>query len=179
MSGSLFSALEPCARLLAEWGQPAAVIGGVAFVVRIRARLTEDLDLALGVPQGSEQKFLELCRRHHFVFEPADGLLFIEGGLLRASTTSGVVVDFMVADDALYAQVVARATPVDFGGVLLPAATIEDLLLMKLEANRLLDLDDAIAIKDAFGPQLDRAYLASSGDRFGLRRQLESLLGPL
>ena len=179
MAATLFSALEPCARLLADWGEPAAVIGGVAFVVRIRARLTEDLDLAVAVPKGAEEKFLELCRRHHFAFEPADGQLFIEGGLLRAATPSGVIVDFMVADDALYAQVVKRATPVDFGGVLLPAATIEDLLLMKLDANRPLDLDDAIAIKDAFGAQLDRTYLAASGDRFGLRRQLENLLGPL
>ena len=90
MPATLFSALDPCARRL---------------VARIRARLTEDLDLA--VPKGSEEKFLELCRR-----QP-------------------------------------------------------------------LDLDDAIAIKDAFGTKLDRAYLAAAADRFGLRRQLENLLGPL
>ena len=85
----------------------------------------------------------------------------------------------MVADDALFAQTVARARPALLGGVAVRVATLEDLLLMKLDAGRPLDLDDAIAIKDAAGTSLDRAYLRDAGARLGLLPALERLLGPL
>lgn len=65
------------------------------------------------------------------------------------------------------------------GHATVSVATVEDLLLLKLDANRPIDLDDAIAIKDAFEETLDRRYLAEQGDVLDLRRALENLLGPL
>ena len=49
MSG-LVSALADCAQLLADWNERAAIVGGVAFVARVRGRLTEDIDVAVVVP---------------------------------------------------------------------------------------------------------------------------------
>lgn len=179
MSGPPLSAFAPCALLLAEWGGAAAVVGGVAIVARVHSRFTHDLDIAISLPKGTEAAFLDLTARHGFTFTTADREMFLEGGLLRATSPTGVAVDFMVADDGLYEAAVARATPVEMGNVSLPVATVEDLLLTKLDAGRHRDLDDAISIKDAFGDKLDRKYLSRMGDRFGLRRQLENLLGPL
>jgi hypothetical protein len=53
-----------------------------------------------------------------------------------------------------------------------------DLLVMKLEANRPIDLDDVIAIKDAFGDRLDLAYVRAQADRRGqdVRHRLDLLL---
>ena len=77
-------------------------------------------------------------------------------------------VDLLIADDPFLQQVALRATPVSFSGVLLPVAAPEDLLLLKLAAARPIDLDDALAIKDALGDTLDRAYLSAEGARQGI-----------
>jgi hypothetical protein len=177
MSG-LVSALADCAQLLAGWNERAAIVGGVAFVARVRGRLTEDIDVAVVVPKGREPDFVRLCRSRGFQLGADDERDFLAAGLARMVAPSGTSVDFMVADDALFEAVVARATPVDLGGLSLPVATVEDLLLMKLDANRLLDLDDAIAIKDVHGAQLDRDYLETSARRLGFLERLEGLLGP-
>ena len=59
-------------------------------------------------------------------------------------------------------------------------ATVEDLLVMKLDANRPLDLDDAIAIKDAFAEKLDLAYVRRQADSAGapVRTRFEVMFGP-
>ncbi len=178
MSG-LLDALAPCAALLDAWGHPWALIGGAALIAHVRSRLTEDLDFAVAVAPSEEASFLEHARGRGFTWLASDQALFLEGGLLRARAPGGISVDFLIADDALYGQVVSRAQSVALGGVAVRVATVEDLLLMKLDANRPLDLDDALAIKDAFGPRLDRAYLRSAGERCGLTRSLELILGPL
>lgn len=48
---------------------------------------------------------------------------------------------------------------------------------MKIEANRPIDLDDVIAIKDAFGDRLDLVYVRAQADRLGqdVRRRLDLL----
>ena len=49
---------------------------------------------------------------------------------------------------------------------------------MKIEANRPIDMDDAIGIKDAFAEKLDLAYLRGQADALGpdVRRRLDLLL---
>ena len=44
---------------------------------------------------------------------------------------------------------------------------------MKLEADRPVDIDDVLAIKDARPNQLDMHYLRSQADQLGLRRKLD------
>jgi hypothetical protein len=149
------------------------------MVALVRSRLTDDLDIAVVVPSGEHHAFLTLARDRGFSWQRADEAMFIEGGLLRAKTPEGITIDWMIADDLLLTQVVARAQPVEVGGARVMTSTVEDLLLMKLDANRPLDFDDAIAIKDAYGNRLDRGYLREIGARLGLLRQLENLLGPL
>ena len=81
-------------------------------------------------------------------------------------------------DSAFNDDVVTRATVIEVLGTEVRVATPEDLLLMKIEANRPIDLDDAIAIKDAFAGRLDLPYLTTQADRLGadVRRRLDLLL---
>jgi hypothetical protein len=44
---------------------------------------------------------------------------------------------------------------------------------LKLEADRPVDIDDVLAIKDARGDQLDMRYLRSQADQLGLRGKLD------
>ena len=50
---------------------------------------------------------------------------------------------------------------------------LEDLVLLKLDANRPVDIDDILSIKDAFGATLDYAYLDSWADQLRIRDRLD------
>ncbi len=86
-------------------------------------------------------------------------------------------IDIIAADSSFLREVIARAVPVELAGVLLPCATLEDLILLELEANRPIDIDDVLAIKDAHGQALDSAYLLEQATRLELGDRLELNLG--
>ena len=177
MKAGLLEGIKEAAGLLEAWGKPGALIGGLAFVARVRPRFTDDIDLLLTVPQEQLEAFLDLAARRGFSFGKEDRQGFLDAGLLSMKSPLGLSFDVLVADDPLLNSAVKRATPLDFGGVSIPVISIEDLLLLKLDANRYLDLDDAIAIKDAHGATLDRAYLAQLAEAVGIVDRLERLLG--
>ncbi|MBX3225807.1 MAG: hypothetical protein KIT84_30480 [Labilithrix sp.] len=118
------------------------------------------------------------ARGFTFDEDPASRELF-EAGLVRLTLPPGGAVVLIASDSPYLEQVIERASTLDVASAKLNVATVEDLLLLKLEANRPIDLDDAIAIKDAYEHDLDRTYLAAQGDALGLRGPLENLLGPL
>ena len=175
----LVSAVAPTVAMFRQWGEPYALIGGLAMIARGRTRLTDDLDFSFVMSPGREQAFLDLARASGFSWTPANEVMFRDGGLLHADSADGVEVDFMTAVESLYEAAVRRATPVEMGDAAVQVATPEDLMLMKLDANRGIDLDDAIALKDIYGASLDRAYLKQAAAGAGLLSRVESLLGPL
>ncbi|MBI3185173.1 MAG: hypothetical protein HYZ28_23805 [Myxococcales bacterium] len=170
-------ALECLARFLAAWGRPAALVGGMAMVARVWRRPTVDLDVMVAVPAGTEQALLDLARDHGYTFDPQRTRDFLPGGLVQLFGPEGARVDLLFADDPMSESVLSRATRERLLGVELPVATVEDLLLMKLEANRPSDLDDAIAIKDAFQAELDKQYLRHWAHKLGIADRLQALIG--
>lgn len=181
MSEGLPALLTRVEGLLVALGRPYAVIGGAAMIARVRVRPTRDVDIVLSVDRGRVDDLLRLARAHGFDYEddPASREIF-EAGLVRLavapSREGGAGADLIFSDGPFLEDVIARATSVDLGPVVMRVATVEDLLLLKLEANRPIDIDDAIAIKDAFDEALDRAYLEKQADALGVRRALENLL---
>ena len=67
---------------------------------------------------------------------------------VRLASPSGVVVDLLAASSGIEAEVVARATPIDFGEIgEIPVARAEELLAMKvlsMTQRRLQDRIDAV-----------------------------------
>lgn len=183
MKETLPDALERAARFVAAWKRPCALIGGAAMVLRVRARPTLDVDLVVTAEGADVDLVLDRAREVGFTLDSdpqtrslaEEGLVQLDGPVGRESFGA----DLIFVDSPFLARVVARATPVSVGTFTLPVATLEDLLLLKLEAGRGIDLDDAIAIKDAFEETLDRAYLAEQADTLGLRGALENLLGSM
>lgn len=163
--------------LLQRWPHAAAVIGGVAIVARVRPRHTDDVDVVVVVPSGAGQQFLELAHELGWTDEPAETKLLLEGGLLHLSPSpGGAAVDFIFVDSTFLQEVVDRSSRLDLGVATLPVVSLEDLLLLKLEAHRPEDIDDILAIKDVGGLDLDR--LRRDAERLGLRDRLELYLGP-
>ncbi|MBX3234186.1 MAG: hypothetical protein KIT84_40235 [Labilithrix sp.] len=180
---SLPEAVARMLRFTQELALPCALIGGVAVIARVFVRATKDVDLLVSCPIGGARRLLEVARRHGYDWEEADVDDFLAAGLLRMwgppSRQEGLGLDVLLTDSPFNEDVVRRATLVEVLGSNVPVATPEDLLLMKLEANRPVDLDDAIAIKDGVGARLDMAYLRAQADALGedVRRRLDALLG--
>jgi hypothetical protein len=157
------------------------VIGGVAMIARVRVRPTMDVDVVLSIEPSELPQLLAAAKDAGFEHEDdPQSRAIMEAGLVRLTLGPREAarggVDLIFSDSPFLERVIARATIVDLGAVKLPVATVEDLLLLKLEANRPVDLDDALAIKDAHEGTMDRAYLDARAAELGLGRALESLL---
>ncbi len=169
-------ALRRLARLLAEWPHGAAIVGDVAISARVRPRLTDDVDVVIAVPAGELPALLALARHHGFVEDDAPGAKELAAaGLLRLWSSESPMpygIDLMFVDSDHLEQTVRRSTQVDVGVGSLPIATVEDLLLLKLEAHRPHDIDDILAIKDAHGATLDLDYVRRVAARLDLGDRL-------
>lgn len=152
--------LARLARLLDAWPHPAAVVGGLAVVLRVQPRFTRDLDVVVVVP-APRRSLLPALTAAGYTYDPGDIDEWLDGGLVRAVVPeTGEGLDLILADVPYLETVAGRAEPLEIEGCSLPVATLEDLLLLKLEAGRPHDLDDALALREAFGATLDRDYLA-------------------
>lgn len=174
MSETLADGLARLRRFLDEWGHAAAIIGGVAVIARCGVRPTKDIDLVAAASSADVDGLLELATRHGFSFDH-DARELASMGLVRfyVGQKAGFGLDVLFADNPYYEELIRRATPVTIGAVTLAVATAEDLVLLKLEADRPLDVEDILTIKDALGPSLDMAYLRTQADRLRLRTKLD------
>lgn len=175
------SNLERLRSLLETWGRPAAVIGGLAIVARVRERTTRDADVILTMKATEADAFLSLAVQAGYGYDELETREFLEGGLMRLwgppDRREGAGLDILLADEPFLERVVVRATTVSFAGVPLPVASIEDLILLKLSANRPVDIDDVLAIKDVFEAQLDYGYLRRCSEELEILDRLELYFG--
>jgi len=174
-------ALFRLASLLSEVGARWALVGGMAMIARVHIRPTDDVDVVLALPVSRAREIAERSRRHGFTFDEEEMRTFGEAGLVRLrdeqDPTTGA--DLIFVDSRFLDDVVNRATSVELAFGSVPVASVEDLLLLKLDANRPEDLEDAITLKDVHGAVLDRAYLKAQGAALYLTARLEAFLGPL
>lgn len=178
---TLPEAVARLARFAEELGKPYALIGGVAVIARVFVRATKDVDLLVSCAASEATSLLDVARRHGYAWEQSDVQDFLDAGLLRMwgppSRREGLGLDILLTNSVFDEDAVRRASVLEVLGTKVAVATPEDLLLMKIEANRPIDLDDVIAIKDAFVNRLDLAYVRAQADRFGqdVRRRLDAL----
>ena len=179
---TLPEAVARMARFTKEMGKPCALVGGVAVIARVFVRATKDVDLLVSCPAAEARALLDVARRHGFAWEESEVQDFLDAGLMRMwgppSRRDGIGLDILLTDSPFNEDVVRHATVVEVLGTSVRVATPEDLLLMKIEANRPIDLDDAIAIKEGFAGRLDLGYLREQADRLGpdIRRRLDLLV---
>lgn len=177
----LVQVLDQIVGLMGELSARYAIVGGMAMILRVQTRPTEDVDVVVVLPVARAREVVDRAVARGLAFDPSEFTAFGSAGLVRLwlppERSAGA--DLIFADVPFLEEVVRRATPVRTPVGELPVATAEDLLLMKLDANRPDDLEDAIAIKDVCFSSLDRVYLAKQGRDLGLSARLEALLGPL
>ncbi len=131
-------------------------IGGLALQRWGEPRYTQDVDLTLLCPFGEE---LTIGQRLAELFQPRfDGAVefTVQSRVFLAQTTDGTPLDIALGAIDFELHCVARASAFDFGGgISLLTCCAEDLIVMKVFANRDRDWPDVEAIVMRQGARLD------------------------
>ncbi|MEX0776094.1 MAG: hypothetical protein WD042_10345 [Phycisphaeraceae bacterium] len=147
-------------RALTRAGVPYMVIGGQAVMRHGRMRMTEDVDVTLGVSPRQVDDILKLLPA--LGLEPAreDPRAFVQATqvLPCRPTGDGLPVDFAFSDSAYEAQAISRADRVTLQSGAVNVVAAEDLVIHKIIASRPVDLMDVkgILLKN---PALDLSYI--------------------
>lgn len=154
---ALLKALEALATALRDLGAPAMIVGGIAVIARGVPRHTVDIDAAIWAEDLPVDRVLTTLAAHHIVSrirDPADFAREHQVLLLRHEPT-GTPIELMLASLPFERDALARATPVDFGGVVVPMATAEDLVIYKAVAWRDRDRADIERLLILHGREID------------------------
>ena len=141
---------------LSRAGFSFCIIGGLALARWGEPRYTQDIDLSVLCPYGEE---LGTARRLAQLFEPrfAGAIEFaVESRVFLARTADGIPVDIAFGAIDFELRCVTRASAFDFGGgARLVTCSAEDLIVMKVFANRARDWPDVEAVVTHRGSVLD------------------------
>ncbi len=155
----LEAALVQVAEFLDEHGIPYMVIGGFANLHWGRPRLTQDLDVSVGVGEASFPEFIRMATAR-FQSRSPDPLEFArKNGIVLLRTREGVPIDLIPEFHPLVTRAIERAVRVDVGGRAIRFCTAEDLILLKLSSERPRDREDVEGVILRQARSLDRGYL--------------------
>jgi hypothetical protein len=140
----LLAALGALADALAELGQPAMIIGGIAAIARGVPRQTIDIDATVWAEELDLGAALATLARHDIAGRIPDVESFARERqvLLLRHQASGTPLELSLAWLPFEREALARAERIDFGGVTLPVARPEDLVIFKAVAWRDRDIAD-------------------------------------
>jgi hypothetical protein len=165
------------ARALADRELPFMLIGGQAVLLHGEPRLTQDVDVTLGVSPARLNDALAACHAARLSPLPADVAGFVRDTFVlpAADRSTGIRVDLVFSTTPYEAEAIRRAVLVNVGGERVPFASAEDLILHKLFAGRPRDLEDAAGVVRRKGRELDWAYIHGWAAEFSVVAGRESL----
>lgn len=147
------------------------LVGSVACGLYGQARATQDVDLVI---QATDEQLRELARRlpeeRYYVSEQA---MRARQTFNVIDLTTGTKVDLMFLRARAFSQSeFARRQVLSYEGRERPVASLEDVVLAKLEWRQ---LRDALGVVQVQGSRLDLAYLRRWAAELGVLETLESL----
>ena len=141
---------------LSRGGFRFCIIGGLALLRWGEPRYTQDIDLSLLCPYGEE---LATATRLAQLFQPrfAGAIEFAtESRVFLARTAEGTPIDIALGAVDFELRCIERASAFDFGSdIRLVTCSAEDLIVMKVFANRERDWPDVEAVVAHRGATLD------------------------
>jgi hypothetical protein len=137
------------------------VIGGQAVLLHGEPRLTQDIDITLGMAPDRVAEVLTICETVDCAPLPEDPSAFARRTFVLpvADRASGIRVDFIFSTTPYEQEAIERAQMVSIEGTLVPFATPEDLILHKLFAGRPRDLEDVRGVIARKGSTIDWGYV--------------------
>lgn len=149
------------ARELTARQLPFMLIGGQAVLLHGQPRLTEDIDITLGVDPSQLHVLEKVCATLGLEPLPEDVPAFVRDTFVLPARdpNTAIRVDFIFSTTPYERQAIGRAVRVSLAGVPVPFAAAEDLIIHKLFAGRARDIEDAIGVARRQGKALDWAYV--------------------
>lgn len=185
--GSIYwDLLTKTAKALDEAGIPYVVIGGQAVLLHGEVRLTQDIDVTLGITPDRVGDLLAVAssaKLDVITKEPAE---FVRTTYVLPcqDRNSKVRVDFIFSLTPFNQQAIDHAETVDVKGHGVKFAKLEDLLGHKIIAGRSRDIDDAKRLINKH-PNADFAHVRHWREQFdevtgkSLMKQLDEILKEL
>jgi hypothetical protein len=157
---ALLGALAALAAALRDIPAPSMVIGGIGVIARGVPRQTIDVDATVWAEAIDAESLLAGLARHGLVPRIEGALEFARQHqiLQLRHEPSGTPVDLSLAWLPFEREALARSSLVDFGGVSIPVATPEDLIIYKAVAWRDRDRSDIerLLVRHGRAVNLDR-----------------------
>lgn len=180
LNSPLLKVLHDLANWFDEQSVRGAIIGGVAASLRGRPRMTQDVDVVVWL--GDQKVDSLLASGVSFGFEPriSDVLRFAEKNrvLLLVHSATLTPVDISLGGLPFEEEAITRASIVRVGGVSIPVAASEDLIIMKAVARRPRDMADIESMIDA-NPDLDTARIRQWAGEFATVLEMPEILADL
>lgn len=120
------------------------IIGGQAVLFYGRPRLTQDVDVTLGVSVERLKQIEELCHRLGMKFLVKDTGEFVKRTCVFPTydPKSKLRVDFIFSNTPYERQAIQRSVAARIGTSVVRMASLEDLIIFKLVAGRAIDVED-------------------------------------
>ncbi|HSN97942.1 MAG TPA: nucleotidyl transferase AbiEii/AbiGii toxin family protein [Candidatus Nanopelagicales bacterium] len=156
----LLASLAPALRELGVgwylFGAQAALLYGVE-------RLTADVDVTVHLGGWTTKELVETLRKSGFQMR-VEGDDFIERTRVVpvVHQPTGIALDVVLAGPGIEELFLERAVTRDYGGVQVPVACAEDIIVMKTLAGRPKDIEDIVAILRARRDGLDLDLIRST-----------------
>jgi len=156
------------ARSLEAHDLPFMLIGGQAVLLHGEPRLTQDVDVTLGVSPERVDDVLAAAAGAGLSPLPEDPPSFTRETFVLPTEEpdTGLRVDFIFSTTPYEAQAIERAVVVEIDDERVPFAAVEDLLLHKLFAGRPRDLEDAAGVVRRKGGEIDWEYVRAWAETF-------------
>ncbi len=165
---------------LERHGVTATLVGGLALPIWNYPRSTQDIDLLLAA--SDDQQLLSICEA--LDCRPRRQPAIVELGSMRVLQAEHcppgeyveIDVDFLIGRSDFHQSLAKRAIAIEYAGLKtrIRVATCEDLILLKMQAGRLIDLADCQRLLE-LNPDLDRAYLNLWAGKLKLTSEIDKL----
>ena len=158
MSSPVADALADLASALGRYGKPWYVFGAQAVILHGLPRLTADVDVTVVCGHEDPRALVDALAGAGIVLRvpDADGFVAATRVLPLRHVATGMPIDVVLGGPGLEEEFASRAQIHRVGGIDVPVARIEDLLIGKLIAGRSKDLEDARALLAANPGRVDR-----------------------
>ena len=139
---------------------PHMVVGGLANMAWGSARLTQDIDISVALPETAMDSILTDLAEAGFAILPDEPEAFLaRTKVLPIKSANGTRIDLILALLPIEKTAISRAMPIKLDRMEIPVCTPEDLIIMKAVSTRAKDADDIDGIVERIGDRLDLDYL--------------------
>lgn len=145
------------------------IIGGQAALLYREPRFTNDVDITLGIGQDDAERMINLCSELNFRILVDNPFEFISQTMVLPvfDDTSNFRIDFIFSMTDYEKEAIKRANIINIDGTQVAFCSLEDLIILKLFAGRIRDIED-VSVIIRKNPQYDRELVRKTLIELGI-----------